>query len=116
MPSRAPRFPKSRPSRTRQRQETEKKNTFPSEYSFAICLISLAFLTLCTVKGGEKNTPPPTPPPPLLCPYSIDTDAVHLPNFRIFMQSDSFQQANDSDHLDVSFFFFFFYKYNYTFE
>lgn len=85
----APRSPKSRPSRARQRQ---KNKTFPSEYSFAICLISLAFLTELCTEGDEKK----------ILSFLLPTTAYILPNFRIFMQSDT---ANNSNHLSVPFYF-----------
>lgn len=72
--------------------ETEKK-PFPSEYSFAICLISLAFLTELCAKGDKKKTP-------LSRLFSMPF--AYLPNFRIFMQSDT---ANNSGHLGVPFYF-----------
>lgn len=39
----------------RARVRDRKNKTFPSEYSFAICLISLAFLTELCVEGDKKN-------------------------------------------------------------
>lgn len=39
------------------RVRDRKNKTFPSEYSFAICLISLAFLTKLCAEGDEKKNP-----------------------------------------------------------
>lgn len=93
---------KSKPYIARVRDTHTHRNkiikTFPSEYSFAICLISLAFLTELCVEGDGKKESSRLP---LTAAALYPT---YLPNFCIFMQSGP---GNNSDHLSVPFFFIF---------
>lgn len=81
--------------------ERKRERTFPSEYSFAICLISLAFSNTGLARRATTKNPLSSPFPP--------SNAYTYPiSVNIFMQSDT---ANDSGHLGVLFYFIFFFFY-----
>lgn len=61
------------------RKERRRKKTFPSEYSFAICLISLAFSNTGPRSEGDDEKP--------LVFFSTFSSfhRIYLPNFRIYI-------------------------------